>query len=217
MTVIKRTGILPNGRRYEMITGLPSDPDIRHAVDEWGRPDRQLPTWRGRTAWQFPADLWRYAELCWQLRPPFVVEVGVQEGGTTLFLADTVRAVGAGQVIAVDVRRVDFPPVGILPVWGDSVSDDVIAKVTYHAHGRRGLVLLDGSHHSDHVEAELDAYAPLADYLVVEDTIMRWLPQYTDGPHNALDRWLPQHPEWQADPDPVPGPTQHPGGWLRRR
>jgi len=192
--------------------------DIHNAVAEWGRPDRVLPTWRGRQCWQFPADLWRYAEWCWELAPPFVVEVGVQEGGTSLFLADVLDAIGKGVVIGVDVRPVDLEHSRIVPVWADSVSEAAVEEVETVLMGRRGgLVLLDGSHASDQVYRELDLYAPLADALVVEDTIMRWLPQYNDGPHVALDRWLPEHPEWEVVADPVPGPTQHPGGWLRRR
>jgi cephalosporin hydroxylase len=195
---------------------IPLTRDVANSVAEWGRPDRVLPTWRGRRCWQFPADLWRYAELCWELHPSFVVEVGTQEGGTALFLADVLDAIGHGAVIAIDVRPVELDHPRITQVWGDSTSTEVLHRLPLTMIGHRGLVLLDGSHASGHVEAELDAYAPLADYLVVEDTIMRWLPRYTGGPHNALDRWLPEHPEWRADPDPVPGPTQHPGGWLRR-
>jgi cephalosporin hydroxylase len=80
--------------------------------------------------------------------------------------------------------------------------------------GGRGLVLLDSDHTSAQVLAELDAYAPLADYLIVQDTLMGYLPQYPDNPLVALEKWLPGHPEFAAEPGPVP--TNHPGGWLRR-
>lgn len=98
---------------------------------------------------------------------------------------------------------------------GDAASPQVITQVQDFAAGRRGLVLLDGDHASGQVARELQAYASLADYLVVQDTIMRWLHEYYDGPHEALDAWLPQHPEFAAVDD-EPLPTQHPGGWLRR-
>lgn len=79
---------------------------------------------------------------------------------------------------------------------------------------RRGLVLLDDDHSSAHVLAELELWAPLADYLIVQDTLMGWLPQYPDNPLLALEKWLPAHLEFARDPEP--DPTNHPGGWLRR-
>jgi cephalosporin hydroxylase len=192
-------------------------PDIAHSVAEWGRHNRQRPTWRGQLCQQFPADMMRYAEWIWELRPPFVIEIGVAEGGTTLFLADTLDAVAeGGLVLAVDIKPITIDHPSVIPILGDSTSIEVAEVIDKMAEGRRGMVLLDGSHHPDHVLAELEMYSPLADALVVEDTIMRWLPQYIDGPHSALDHWLPEHPEWEAVADPVPGPTQHPGGWLRR-
>jgi cephalosporin hydroxylase len=192
------------------------DEDILHNAIQWRRKDRSAPTWRMVGCQQFPADLWRYAELCFALEPPFVIEVGVATGGTTLFLADVLSLMGGACVYAIDVNLIPVQHPRLVPLLGDSVSDETIAEVTRIAAGRRGLVLLDGDHKAGHVARELDLYAPLADYLVVEDTIMEWLPEFPGGPLDALNDWLPHHPEFTADPDPIPGPTQHPGGWLRR-
>jgi len=194
------------------------DQDTLASAIAWRRRDRQLPTWRGVQCQQFPADLWRYGELCFQLEPPFVVEVGSGHGGTALFLADVLALIGNGHVVAVDVNPVPVTHPRVIPLVGDSLSTAVLDQVAGVAGARRGLVLLDGDHDPVQVAQELDRYAPLADYLVVEDTIMAWLPEYGgSGPLDALHDWLPDHPEFTADPDPIPGPTQHPGGWLRRR
>lgn len=194
-----------------------ASPDVARSVVEWGRPDRHLPQWRGVGCQQFPADLWRYAELCWAFKPPFVVEVGVAAGGTALFLADVLHTVNGGQVIGVDVRPPDFERYrNLVIVKADSTDPGHIRWLTKTVASSRGIVLLDGNHQAAHVAQELDLYAPLADYLVVEDTIMEYLQGMDDGPHQALKQWLPNHPEFAVDPDPVPGPTQHPGGWLRR-
>jgi len=184
----------------------------------WERLWARLPAWRGRACQQFPSDLLRYAEVIFELRPPWVLETGTAAGGTALFLADALEAAGQGQVITVDVNAA--PPFHrrLVYIEGDAADPVISARITAATGAvthERGLVLLDDDHSSAQVGRELDAYAPFASYLVCEDTIMAHLPGYAaDGPHVALAAWLPQHPEFVPDPDP--DPTQHPGGWLRR-
>lgn len=185
------------------------------SVARWYRLDR--PAYRGVYCQQLEDDLDRYAELIVELAPAFIVEVGRADGGTTMFLADKLGKVRPdGLLVSIDI----LPPARIPPtlakvfyVTADSVSPEAISRVRHPASGARGMVLLDGDHSSAQVAKELDLYAPFADYLIVEDTIMRHLGNQ-DGPHIALDAWLPDHPEFAPDPDP--NITQHPGGWLRR-
>jgi cephalosporin hydroxylase len=73
------------------------------------------------------------------------------------------------------------------------------------------------------VEAELSAYAPLvtpACYLIVEDTNINGnpvLPDFGPGPKEALDAWLPAHPEFQVDAAQEKFfMTFNPGGYLLR-
>jgi cephalosporin hydroxylase len=168
-------------------------------------------SWRGVPCQQFPSDMLRYAELIHELRPPWVVECGTADGGAALFLADMIRG---GQVISIDKdpRPVTIPHPRLTLFKGDAADPAMAAIVA--GDGERGLVLLDTDHASAQVLAELDVWAPLADYLIVQDTLMGWLPQYPDNPRIALEKWLPGHPEFTQDPEP--DPTNHPGGWLRR-
>lgn len=185
-----------------------------YSVREWCRGGARS-IYKGIVCQQFPSDMERYRQLVLELAPPFILEVGVAQGGTVLFLADTLRNVNPdGAVIGVDIVLPQVWHPQLTLVQGDSVSLETVATVSPMITGQRGLVLLDGSHASVQVAAELDVYADSADYLIVEDTIMRDLPMYDDGPHAALDDWLPKHSEFVPDPDPIP--TQHPGGWLRR-
>lgn len=188
---------------------------VNDNVTRWLRPDR--PAYRGIYTQQFETDLDRYAEVIAELRPPFVMEVGRHEGGTALFLADQLAKVRSDALlISVDVTPpVRFPVTGVKVEYLTASSTDTstIARVRDAAVAGRGLILLDGDHSSEQVARELAVYAALADYLVVEDTLMRDLGD-DDGPHVALDAWLPEHPEFVCDPDP--SLTQHPGGWLRR-
>ncbi len=185
------------------------------SVQRWYRPDR--PAYRGVYTQQFEDDLDRYAELVAELAPPFIAEIGRAEGGTTLLLSDALHdANELGVVISIDIEPPTRMPLGrsqIVYITADSISDQALAAVRRAAVAGRGLILLDGDHTPAQVSRELTLYAPLASYLVVEDTIMRHLGDQV-GPHTALDAWRPLHPEFVPDPDPPT--TQHPGGWLRR-
>ena len=187
------------------------------SVERWYRPDR--PSYRGIYCQQFEEDLDRYAELVAELAPPFVVEIGRSDGGTALLLADRLHETRPDAAMV----SIDIEPPGRLINYGRGRTIRWVTASSSHptsiqvvrdvARRGRGLILLDGDHEPAQVAAELDLYADWADYLVVEDTIMRHLGNRV-GPHMALDAWLPDHPEFTPDPDPVL--TQHPGGWLRR-
>jgi cephalosporin hydroxylase len=187
----------------------------RHTSQDW-------PTYRGIQCQQFPSDMARYADLIAELEPAFVVEVGRAFGGTALFLADELAKVNpAGRVVSIDPVPVTGLEHRLLDLVVASSTDEAaitaVARASIAASGRRGLILLDGNHSPATVADELYIYPRWADYLIVEDTIMRELPElFGDGPHVALKPFLEAHgEEWTVDPDPVP--TQHPGGYLRRR
>jgi cephalosporin hydroxylase len=144
-----------------------------------------------------------------------VLECGTGGGGAALFLTDVAQQLN-GRVVSIDM---DPRPVIIARPWltllkGDAAGADTPARVMALTGGGRGMVLLDDDHSCAHVLAELDLWAPAADYLIVQDTLMGYLPQYPDNPRQAVEKWLPGHPEFAQDPEP--DPTNHPGGWLRR-
>lgn len=178
----------------------------------WLDLEGQWPAYHGLICQQFQADMIRYVNVIDELAPPFIIEIGRALGGTALWLA---HHASGGLVISIDPfpAAVDHP--NLLCIEASSTDPDTLARVHQLTGDERGFVLLDGDHDHRQVARELDVYAPLADYLVVEDTIMGDLPgMESNGPHMALAGWLPAHPEFRADPDPFP--TQHPGGWLRR-
>jgi cephalosporin hydroxylase len=89
--------------------------------------------------------------------------------------------------------------------------------------GKRVMVILDSDHHKQTVLDELREYAPMVSpgcYLIVEDTVFgREIHEdhKDDGPADALDEWLPDHPEFQVDRSrELYGVSDHPGGWLLR-
>lgn len=214
---------------YEDVARMPLAPmtiipvagltDLEKAnVAEWRRlfqeQPGERPHHRGIDCQQFAADLDRYTELVADLKPPFIVEIGRANAGTALYLADELaKVVPDGQVISIDIMGPQPAHENITYIEGSSTSPLVFEAVRELAAGRRGLVLIDGEHSSAQVARELAVYADMADYLIVEDTIVEHL-GWSDGPHIALVGWLMGHPEFTVDLDPAP--TQHPGGWVRR-
>ena len=57
----------------------------------------------GRQMLKFPEDLRAYERFMWEMRANCVIELGVSEGGSTLWFRDRLVALGGGTVIAVDI------------------------------------------------------------------------------------------------------------------
>lgn len=184
------------------------------------------------------ADLVRYCDVIRETRPTVVVEMGTWTGASAHWFGYQMERANTTQgtlvvplVVTVDRQAVDLdqePHYAVVQVVGDSVSADVVAEVRANLWHRdvpaRTMLVLDSDHSAGHVRAELDAYADLVSpgcYLVVEDTLTRYMPNsggYDGSPADALDAWLPFHPEFMVDTeveDLLPR-TQHPGGWLLR-
>lgn len=174
-------------------------------------------------------DLARYRAIIELVQPDTIVECGTFTGRSAAWFAGVSNA----RVVTIDY---DEPP-RVLPevaamrnvtcLRGSSIDPAVIAQVRdWVSIAACTMVVLDSDHSAAHVEAELDAYAKwvsVGSYIVVEDTICRWLTgpivaPYVGTPYDAVDRWLPEHENFVNDielEDLYPA-TQNCGGWLRR-
>lgn len=175
-----------------------------------------------------PLDLWVYQELIFNLRPTLIIETGTAFGGSALFFARQLEKLGAGSVVSIDIAAAEqlprHPRITFIP--GSSTDPTIVAAVTGRARAHeRVMVILDSDHSTEHVTAELEAYAPLVtpmQFLVVEDTNVNGHPVLANwingpGPHAAVEGFLERYPEFARD---VLCEryllTMHPGGWLRR-
>lgn len=158
-------------------------------------------TWLGRPIIQLPEDLIRIQETIFRVQPDVVVETGVAHGGSLIFYASIMKAMGKGRVVGVDVEirphnRQAIEAHGLASmitlIEGSSTSPDVVAQVRENIRqDERVLVILDSNHTKAHVSAELSAYAPMVSagsYMVATDGIMQDL---SDVPRGK--------PEWRAD------------------
>jgi cephalosporin hydroxylase len=202
-------------------------------------------TWFGLPVLQLPEDLLRLQEVIYTLRPAVIVETGVYHGGSLLFHASLLAAMGEGKVIGVD-REIPHQtrdalcrhPLAarISLLEGDSADPKIVAQVSdLVGSASPVLVILDSGHTRDHVARELESYAPLVtkgSYIVATDGIMkdiadvpRALPEWkTDNPFEAANDFAVRHPEFRQQPPAwvshqgvlTENVTYWPGAWLQR-
>ena len=166
--------------------------------------------WMGVPTFKCALDLWIYQEILFDTKPDVVVEIGSFYGGTTLFLANILEALGHGEVISVDPDRSKFQVKHprIETVTGLSQDAAVLEEVRKRCAGKKVMVIQDGDHTETGVLRDLESYAPLVSsgcYFIVEDgTVDVFTPRdslgrYFRGPIPAIDAFLKQHPEFRED------------------
>ena len=194
--------------------------DVFYASDAWTKA-----TWLGTQSLKNPLDLWVYQEIVAETRPALIVETGTWRGGSALFLASVCDLLGEGEVVSIDVApmRDDYPEhPRITYLAGRSSTDpEVVAEVAARAAGRPTFVVLDSDHSQAHVEAELDAYAPLVPvgcYLVAEDSnIGQIRKDLMPGPLQAVETFLAKTDEFVIDREREKFLiTFNPSGFLKR-
>lgn len=158
-------------------------------------------TWMGRPIVQHPEDMVRLAEVIYRVQPDVIVETGIAHGGSLVFYAALLKAMGRGRVVGVDIeirehnRRAmeahELAPL-ITMIEGSSIEPAVVDSVGALVRpGETVMLILDSNHSKAHVRAELEAYAGLVtvgSYVVSTDGIMR---DVFDTPRGQ--------PEWKAD------------------
>lgn len=202
-------------------------------------------SWMGRPIIQLPEDMIRIQELIYRIRPDVVIETGVAHGGSLVFYASLMEAMGHGRVVGVDIEirphnRAAIAAHEMYPritlVEGSSVAPETLAEVE-RAFGdaTRSMVILDSNHSRAHVLEELRRYArfvSVGSYIVACDGIMqevvgakRTQPDWaTDNPQAAVQDFLAENGNFVLDEPELPfneGLTRHrvtywPNAHLRR-
>lgn len=173
------------------------------------------PTWLGAPVLQPAEDLVYLQMMLGEVRPAYLVETGLFRGGGALFVASIFELLGRGQVISVELEvkpeareLLASHPLGkrITLVEGSSTDPAIVARVRDLVGGPAGhVVVLDADHSTQHVAAELEAYAPLVvgnGKLVVSDTSMSLVGSArASNPHLAVRAFLAAHgEEWRISP-----------------
>jgi len=199
--------------------------EVQQSFHTWFYASRVWQTqWCDGLVLKNPLDLWVYQQIVFGCQVERIVETGTAFGGSALFLAMALDRLGYGKVLTIDKERRRNLPIHqrVRYITGDSTDPDLVAQIAREVRGKRTMVILDSQHTCEHVTRELAAYASLVtpgQYLIVEDTNISGHPIPSDGsgPWEAVQAWLPDHPEFRIDTAcEYLGLTFNPGGFLAR-
>lgn len=175
-------------------------------------------SWMGMPILQLPEDMIRLQEVMWRLKPDILIETGVWGGGSLIYHASLMEAIGKGKVIGIEkflqpgVREaLESHRLGsrITLIEGDSTSIEISAQVRASVKPSDSImVILDSDHSKAHVTKELNAYAQFVSpgsCLLIEDASMKDFAMVPNGhpswewdhPGTAVDEFIISHPEFE--------------------
>jgi cephalosporin hydroxylase len=207
---------------------IPVPEELRTAFTEavWRSRPWDHSTWLGRCVHAAPTDLLALQEAVATVRPDWIIEIGANDGGRTLFLASICELIDAGRVLTVDDPLPDdrprHPRVEYLRARAHSrPAHQRIREAA--GDGTRAIVVLGSQADRHRTSAQFEGCAPLVpvgSYVVVTDTILNghpvW-PAFGPGPAEAVKKILSEHGEFVADPHMEKySLTFNPGGFLKR-
>jgi cephalosporin hydroxylase len=162
-------------------------------------------TYKGIKAIRCPFDYLMYQMIIWEVKPDLVIEIGANEGGGALYIADLLDVIGKGEVHSIDIiDKVD-------PIVREH------NRITFFMEGwdkydlnlangyETILIIEDASHQYKDSIGILNKFHHLVtinSYFIVEDGIVSNFgieKKFGGGPLKAIREFLPEHPEYIVD------------------
>jgi len=172
----------------------------------WGRT-----FYRGVHCLKCVLDLWIYQEIFFDYKPELVIECGTFNGGSALWIRDTLNNLGMKDThfvtIDIDSGAIALRQDDIEYYTGSSIDQDTFEYMSKLAEGKKTIVILDSCHEKNHVLTEMKLYSQLiksGGYLIVEDTNLNGHPVRLDwgpGPFEAIEEFMRGNNDFIQDRD----------------
>lgn len=162
-------------------------------------------TYRGVKCIKCPFDYVLYQMIIDTVKPDLVIEIGTNEGGSTLYIADLLAIQGDGVIHSIDITDHCSPLVKnhpLITLYHDGWENyDLLNASSFD----RILVIEDSSHHYQNTLDSIERFkvlVSLGSYLIVEDGIVNdlgWSDSFGGGPVKAIDEFLVNNPQFAID------------------
>lgn len=162
-------------------------------------------TYRGIKALKSPFDYLIYQMLIFEIKPDLIIEIGTNEGGTALYLADLLNILNHGIVHTIDIEKrsniiiSQHPRIKLFTNGWQHYDIEQTKKFS------KILVIDDSSHTYKNTLNVMNKFAPIVtpgSYLIVEDGIINELGmenEYDGGPLRAIEEFLNINKDFEID------------------
>lgn len=160
-------------------------------------------TYKGVQAIRCPFDFVMFQMIVFEVKPDLIIEIGSNEGGSALYLADLMQSFGlSGEIHSIDINDSAVKNLKNNPNIKVFTNGWEAYDLEYCKGFNKILVIEDAAHTYECTLGAIKKFAPVVSkdsYLIVEDGIVDVLgtsESFNGGPLKALREFLPNHPEF---------------------
>ena len=165
-------------------------------------------SYHGIQTWKNPIDFWIYQEIIFELKPDFIIEIGLHQGGSSLALAHLLDRNHNGKLLGIDLslskinkQVLAHPRVNLMegnPLYHFQSIKALIPKESIV------MVIEDSSHVYENTLALLNTYGELIStnsYFIVEDGICHHGLDMgpNPGPYEAVNTFIRNNDNFVID------------------
>lgn len=161
--------------------------------------------YRGVACQKCPFDCVLYQMILQMIKPDLVIEIGTNQGGSTLYLADLLEIAGKGDIHSIDISD-DCPDIvkkhPRISLFHNGWNYYDLSLVKNYD---RILVIEDSSHFYLNTLNAIEKFkdvVSVGSYLIVEDGIidgLGWSKSYNGGPVKAINKFLSSNRNFVPD------------------
>jgi len=163
-------------------------------------------TYRGIPALKCPFDYVLYQMIIYEVNPDLVIEIGTNDGGSTIYIADLLRNIGKGRVHSIDISNKPLNDILLqyrnIKLFTNGWENYDLAEANQV---QKIIVIEDSAHTYENTLQVLRKFAPIVSknsYFIVEDGIvdeLNMVKEYNGGPLAAIKTFLKDNNEFIID------------------